>query len=201
MARKYDSSRREEAAEKTRQTIIETAFGLHGRGIADYETLAAEANVSLATVRKHFPNRELLFENCTAWGLHHAPVPDLEQLARTESATDRMCSGLAQVYALYESIFGQMWWGYVYVHESPVMQRVMAEGEEMVDQTVDLVMEPWGSFPGDSGEARGYVRGLFSFFTYYALRHDGGLSPEQTTGRITEALLQYLERVRGSKGR
>ena len=198
MARKYDSTRREEAAKKTRQAIVEAAFELHGLGIIEYEAVAEKANVSLATVRKHFPTREALFEGCTSWGAHNAPFPDLALLRSTEDPAELLRLCVSQTFALYESLFGQMWTGLTYVRESVVLQRVTSDLTSLVDQLADLVMERWPELPAPAAEARGYLRGLISFLTYRALRHDGGLSPEQTTERITEALLRYFEGLESS---
>ena len=64
-----DASRRSAAAQRTREQIVAAAFHLHGEGVVQVEELARAARVSVATGRKRFPNREILFENCTAFGL------------------------------------------------------------------------------------------------------------------------------------
>lgn len=194
MARKYDSSRREEAARRTREQILDAAFRLHGLGIVDYESLAREANVSLATVRKHFPNRELLFEGCTTWGLHYAAEPDLETLREVADPEERLRLGVSQAYAFYESLFGQLWGTYVFERESEVMNRVLGELEGYIAQLADVIFEPWQEEAASPQEAKGFLNGLLSYLTYRALRRDGGLPPEVAAGRISEALLGYLSR-------
>ena len=92
MARKYDASRRSALAQRTREAILEAAFTLHGQGILDTESLAKAADVSVATIRKHFPTRELLFEGCTAFGMHLVPTPDLEAIGRVEDPADPLQS-------------------------------------------------------------------------------------------------------------
>src|SRR5688500_2737883 len=107
--RKYDSSRRAEAAKRTREAILDAAFRLHGECVLDMESLAREANVSLATVRKNFPTRELLFEACTAWGRHYMALPDIELICSVEDPSARTRLIVRQIYAFHESIFGQQW--------------------------------------------------------------------------------------------
>ncbi len=193
MPRKYDASRRTEAAERTREVILSAAFTLHGLGVFDFESLAREAGVSLATVRKHFPNRDALYGSCTAWGMEHvAVIPDMELLTSTRDARQRTRLVVAQTYAFYESLFGQLWGTFSAPDDSPVLAEYVAEYEKMLTNFSGLVLECWPGLKRPD-EARGTVRGFLSFHTYYALRHDGGLTPEQATSRISEALLRALE--------
>ena len=80
MIRKYDSSRRREAAEKTRRDILQAALRLHWEGDTRYESLAEAAGCSVATVRKYFPAKEELFRNCTRTFAESLRMPDLEAL-------------------------------------------------------------------------------------------------------------------------
>lgn len=192
MARKYDSTRRAEAAQKTREAILDAAFKLHGMGIIDFDALAAEANVSLATIRKYYPSREDLFAGCTEWGMRYAAMPDMDRIAVTAEPEDRLRLTVEQVHTLYESLFGQIWGTYQYQNESPVLTAVMDEFEHIIGPIIDLVFEVWPSELGDDPEARGLVRGLLSFLTYYALRREGGLSQEQASDRIAEAMTNSL---------
>jgi len=201
MARKYDSSRREEAAQKTRETIIRAAVELHGLGVTDYESLAEKANVAVATVRKHFPTREQLFESCTSLAMHEAPLPDLEELGSIADPADRLCRAVSCTFAMYESMLGQIWTGLMNERDSAVLRRLNAEEHAFLDQITDVVLQAWAQLPAPAAEARGYLRGLLSYLTYRALRHDGSLSPEQTTERITEALLSYFEDLELREGR
>jgi len=195
MARKYDATRRGEAAKRTREAIVDAAFKLHGLGIIDYEALAAEANVSLPTIRKYFPTREALYENCTAWGMRYAAMPDLDLLAATNDARDRLRLAVRETFAFYESLFGQLWATYLYQAGSPVLTRLLGQIEELQKRIVDLVLAAWMPVGASAEEARGLLTGLISFLTYRALRHEGGLSPEQATERIAEALLTSLEAI------
>jgi AcrR family transcriptional regulator len=189
MTRKYDASRREEAAQRTREAILDAAFKLHGLGIIDYDSLADEANVSVPTIRKHFPTREMLFEGCTSWGMRYATVPDLHLLANATDPEERTRLGVQQAYAFYESLLGQIWATYKYQDESPVLARTLKELERYIGQVTDVVMNGWEDRLSRDVEARSLVTGLLSFLTYYALREEGGLSPQQAADHIAEAVL------------
>lgn len=192
MARKYDSSRRAEAARKTRETILDAAFRLHGEGITDFETLAEEANVSLATVRKYFPSREELFAGCTSWSLRYTALPDLERLTAIEGAEDRLRACVGEVHAFYDSIFGQTWTGYLNRGGSPVLASYARRRDELLDKMVDLILSIRSEEALCDPETRGVTRGFLSYLTYYAFIREGGLSAEQASARITEALIESL---------
>ncbi len=193
MARKYDSSRRTEAANRTREAILAAAFRLHGQGILDFESLAIEANVSLPTVRKHFPTRELLFEGCTDYGLHVVPLPNVEAIGATFDARERLRLAVLQVCHLHEALFGHMWGAYKLEDESPASAGVTEKVTGLVGLIAGLVIEPWQIESHRSAEVRGLVIGLLHPLTYRALRKFGGLSPEQAIEQTTAALLNALE--------
>jgi AcrR family transcriptional regulator len=89
MARKYDSSKRIKAAEQTRKDILRAELKLHWKGITEFDPLAREAGCSVATLRKHFPTREALFQNCTRAFAETVTMPDL--LALEEISNVRLC--------------------------------------------------------------------------------------------------------------
>jgi AcrR family transcriptional regulator len=193
MAREYDASRRQEAARRTREAILAAAFRLHGQGIFDLESLAREADVSVATVRKHFPNRELLFEGCTAYGFHQVSTPDPVALAAVTDPAIRLTEAVRQAYALHEGLFGQVWGAYKLADESAVLSATLRDVEGLMGALTEIVMAAWPDFGDTAGELRGLISGLLSPLAYRALRAHGHLSPEQATRSTTGLLLQALE--------
>jgi AcrR family transcriptional regulator len=190
VSRKYDASRRIALAQKTREAILETAFRLHGQGIVDLESLAKEADVSVATVRKHFPTRELLFEGCTAFGLHSVPSPDLEVVALIEGAADRAREAVRQVYTLHEALLGQVWVGFKFEDESPSLAAVLKQIDGIVAAAAEVVVAAWPSRAGSGDPFRGFVAGMLSSLTYRALRVQAGLSQDDATAQVAEALVR-----------
>ena len=193
MARDYDSSRRQEAARRTREAILAAAFKLHGQGIVDLDSLAREADVSVATVRKHFPNRELLFEGCTTYGLHLAPMPDFVGLATLADPRERLAETVRQGYALHESLFGQVWGAFKLEDESPVLAGTLREVEGAVHALAETAVAAFPDCGDEAAELRGLVAGMLSPLTYRGLRVHGGLSPAQATRSTTALLLQAFE--------
>jgi AcrR family transcriptional regulator len=198
MARKYDASRRSEAARRTREQIIATAFRQHGEGIIDTEALAREADVSVATVRKHFPTREVLFENCTAYGVHLARVPDLAAIAAVEDPVDRTRAAVADLHRFYEALLGQMWSAYRLAGESPTLARLGRQRQDLVATLTGLILAAWPEGI-DPTATRGAIVGLLSPLTYRAMRVEAGLSPEATRETLADLLLAKLSS--GASGR
>lgn len=190
MVRTYDASRRTEAAARTREAIIEAAFRLHGQGVFEFEPLAEEANVSLATVRKHFPNRERLFENCVLFGLHGAPEVDVAAVAAVEDQCERVPAAVERIYAFHEHLLGQMWSAYQLAGESPALAGAVRDVEELVFELAGAVVGPAAE---GAGALQGFVSGMLSPLTYRALRLSGGLSPQEAVASATRAVLHELD--------
>lgn len=191
VSRKYDASRRAEMAQKTRDAILAAAFRLHGQGILDMESLAREANVSVATVRKHFPTRKLVFEGCTAFGMQHlVSMPEFEALAAIEGSEDRTRETVRQVYALHEALLGQAWVGFKLEDESPAMVNVLRQIEGIVGAASEIVAAAWPARAGGDAAFRGLVSGMLSPLTFRALRVQSGLSPQDATDQVSEVLVR-----------
>lgn len=193
MARTYDATRRQEAAHKTREAILAAAFVLHGQGIFNLEPLAEAANVSVATVRKHFPNRELLFEGCTAYGLHQVTMPDFAALSRITDWREQLAAVARDAYALHEALFGQVWGAYRLEDESPVLARSLTQVHGAVEALADLVVAAWPNLGDDAPELRGLATALLGPLAYRALRVQGGLTPEQASRHAAAFLLHAFE--------
>jgi AcrR family transcriptional regulator len=181
MARRYDSSRRRKAAEQTRDDILRAALKLHWEGVTELEPLAEEAGCSLATVRKHFPTKEMLFQNCTRTFGESLTLPDLEQLSKIRDPRERLEECVSELCRIHEAMFGYAWHGAHLRRDSEVLDEVMSGYEGLADAIAKIVV------PGDSPRAA-TVRGLLDFLTYRALRLSGKLSPEAVRTELTTTL-------------
>jgi AcrR family transcriptional regulator len=193
MPRKYDGSRRAEAARRTHDHIVSTAFRLHGEGVVDIETLAKEAAVSLPTVRKHFPTREILFQSCTAYGLHLASMPDPRDLERAADPGERTELAVRQVYSMHEFLLGQIWIAFQMENESPTLATTVRQYQELVSQVADVVIRAWPIPEARQHVARGQTIAMLSPLTDRALRISGGLSPEDAISQISTLLATALK--------
>ena len=178
MVRKYDSSNRRKAAARTRQDILQAALRLHWEGVTGFEPLAREAGCSVATVRKHFPTKEMLFQNCTRTFIETLTLPDLPTLGEIADPVERIEAGVNELCRIHEAMFGYAWLGAHQRKDSPTLEAEMAAYEGLADAVSGLIA------PHGTAEAAP-VRGLLDFLTYRAMRLSGRLSPGQAREELT----------------
>jgi len=181
MARQYDSSRRRKAAEQTRQDILQAALKLHWDGITEFEPLAREAGCSLATLRKHFPSKEILFGSCTRALAETITMPDLKALGSITEPAQRIERSVSELCRMHEAMFGYAWLSAQQRKDSPTLDAEMSAYEGLAD-TIAEIITPFNS------QKAPLVRGLLDFLSYRALRLSGRLSPERTKEELIETL-------------
>jgi len=185
MVRRYDSSRRKKAARKTRQDILQAALKLHWEGVTGFEPLAREAGCSLATLRKHFPNKEQLFQNCTRTFAETLTMPDLPVLGAITEPASRLERSVSELCRIHEAMFGYAWLGAHHRKESPTLDAEMRGYEGLADAIANIILP-------ENSSSLSLVRALLDFLTYRALRNSGQLSPENTRQELTATLQQII---------
>jgi AcrR family transcriptional regulator len=185
--RTYNSRRRAESAERTRQAIVEAAVKMHSQGITTLAAVAEEAGVSLPTVNKYFPTREDLFTACTSHVAATMAYPPIESLAAISDLAERIHQTVREAYQLNEATFGTAWTGYMLEDESPTMARAMQDYEALLNAMADLLL-PDGAEPAQQA----FVRALISPLTYRALRLKNQLSQEKAVQHSAQALICVL---------
>jgi AcrR family transcriptional regulator len=102
--RPYRKRKRAELEEETRRRITEAAVKLHGT-IGPAKTtvsgIAREAGVQRATVYRHFPDEDAIYEACTSHYRALHPPPDLGDWAAIAEPGERLRVALTQTYAFY----------------------------------------------------------------------------------------------------
>lgn len=190
MARKYNSRRRAESAEHTRQAIIEAAVKMHGKGITTLPAVAEEAGVSLPTVNKYFPTREDLFNACTSHVAANLEYTPPETLLAISNPGSRLRRVVGEIYRLNEETFGHSWTGYKLEDESPVLAQAIANVEGLVAALAETL--PYEGTVGNQDTMKRFVRALLNPLTYRALRLKNGLSFEEAVEHMTMALAAVL---------
>jgi AcrR family transcriptional regulator len=103
--RPYRKRRRAQLEEETRLRITEATVDLHGsvgparttiRAVADH------AGVQRATVYRHFPDEDALFDACSSHWLAQHPLPDPAAWAAIEDPDKRLRVALGDLYVWYE---------------------------------------------------------------------------------------------------
>jgi AcrR family transcriptional regulator len=192
--RHYTLGRRGEAAEETRQRIVEATFALHSeQGIAEtsMKQIAARAGVSIGAVYHHFPTYEDAVRGCAAHAQATFPLPPLEAVAG-DTLDERVGKLARAVFGFYARL--------------PVLERVrcdagklapLAEALEVHDRHFRTMISA-ALGPGLDSPARvRTVAALLDFAVHAALTRDG-LTTAQAADDVATVILAWL---RGSPGR
>src|ERR1044072_5822778 len=103
--RRYRKRRRAELEDETRLRITEAAVERDGSVRPARPTISAvaeRAGVQRATLYRHFPDEEALFDACSShWAAEH-PLPNLAGWAAITDPDERLGSGLSELSAWYE---------------------------------------------------------------------------------------------------
>lgn len=181
MKRTYDSSKRKEAALRTRRKILQAALKLHWEGVTEIEPLAQKAGCSVPTVRKHFPTKEALFKGCTRTFAESLTFPDMNALGAIDNPRVRLNACVSELCRIHEAMFGYAWLSAHMRRHSPTLDQEMKGYEGLTDALVGLLVPP-------ESPRGATLRGLLDFLTYRALRLSGGLSPEQARDELIATL-------------
>jgi AcrR family transcriptional regulator len=103
--RPYRKRKRAVAELQTRQRITEAAVALHqtiGPAHTSVKAIAERAGVERATVYRHFPTEEALFDACTSHYYARHPMPDPRTWAVIAEPGERLRAALSAFYAWYE---------------------------------------------------------------------------------------------------
>jgi AcrR family transcriptional regulator len=102
--RRYLKRRRAELEAQTKQRITEAAVELHGSvgpARTTISAIAARAGVQRATVYRHFPDEETLFEACSSHWMARHPLPDTMAWSAIDDPDERLRTALREMYAWY----------------------------------------------------------------------------------------------------
>ncbi|MFI6583001.1 TetR/AcrR family transcriptional regulator [Embleya sp. NPDC050493] len=99
-------TRRAEQIGETRQRIVDAAVHLHGTvgpAATSIAAIAERAGVTRLTVYRHFPDDTALFAACSQDWLARRPLPRPDQWALIPAPTERLRTGLTDLYRFYRS--------------------------------------------------------------------------------------------------
>ena len=102
--RPYRKRQRAESEERTRQRITEAAVALHqtvGPARTSVKSVAERAGVDRATVYRHFPDEQALFDACTTHYYARHPMPDPEKWRAITEPEARLEAALTELYGWF----------------------------------------------------------------------------------------------------
>jgi AcrR family transcriptional regulator len=102
--RRYQKRKRADQELATRERITDATVALHvslGPAYTSVKAIAERAGVQRATVYRHFPEEQALFDACTAHYYSRHPMPDPREWAAIASHDQRLRRALADLYAWY----------------------------------------------------------------------------------------------------
>jgi AcrR family transcriptional regulator len=104
--RKYQKVKRAEGEQRTRARIVDATEALHaevGPARATISAIAERANVTRATVYRHFPDDESLFLACSGQWLSRQQLPDPEGWDTHEDPFAVLHAGLTDIYRYFRA--------------------------------------------------------------------------------------------------
>lgn len=169
--RRYELKARAESQRETRDRIAKAAAELHEvKGVAQttVSEIARRAGVTRLTVYNHFPGLSELLPACAAHYAALHPFPDVGSVLAVDDPGERVCAGLAGLYAWYretEPMFGKLFSDRASV---PELDRFMAQDIDRA--TAELA----DGLVGASGGRRSVlIRLAVDFWTWRRLSREG----------------------------
>lgn len=194
MPRRYDMSKRRAAVAETKRRIAEATMELHnsqGPLATSWEQIAERADVSPATVYRHFPSYEELLPACGELSFEKLALPtegDLSALlADEEDPRERLRILVDELYAMYERAGSVIWAVRRDRSELAQLQDAHELIEGRIGALIALALEPLDL----DAETIRVVRALTDFHAWSAMR-DSGLEPERARAEAVALLAPRL---------
>jgi AcrR family transcriptional regulator len=99
--RPYRKRKRAESEQRTRERITEAAVALHqtlGPAWTSVKAIAKRAGVDRATVYRHFPDEQALFDACTSHYYAQHPMPNPQRWRVLTDPAERLRRALTDLY-------------------------------------------------------------------------------------------------------
>lgn len=180
--RRYRKRRRAEHEEETRRRITEAAVKLHGT-IGPAKTtvsgIAREAGVQRATVYRHFPDEEAIYDACTSHYNELHPPPDLERWTDLADPDERLDAALREIYAFYEETQQMLESTGRDIDRVPAVRRAAAEMEAYLEQARSSLLRGRRERGRARTRASAAIGHALAFSTWRSLVCEQGLDDEE----------------------
>lgn len=189
MTRTYRQQKRAENQEETRRRIVEATVELHGTvgpAQATISAIAERAGVQRATVYRHFPDEERLFDACTSHFNQTVPPPEASRWLEIHDPEERLRFALDELYAYFERSHQMFANNFRDRDTSPVVDNVMANVEQRFDALASLLEEGWTDDAHKQRIVTATVRHTIDFFTWRSLIQQRQLTRQEAIDLMTQ---------------
>ena len=188
--RAYRKRRRAELEGETRLRITEAGVDLHGSVGPVRTTISAvaeRAGVQRATVYRHFPDEDALFDACSSHWMAQHPLPDPAPWAEIEDPNERLRTALGELYEWYEHGEYMLERTTRDVALVPALRPTMDAFGGWLDAAADAILRGRPERGTRRRRVRAAVRHALAFETWRSLAIHQGL-PRSETIELMQAL-------------
>jgi AcrR family transcriptional regulator len=183
--------RRAEQVDQTRQRIVDAAVILHGTigpAATTITAIAEAAGVTRLTVYRHFEDEAAIFEACSSDWLSRQQPPDPSRWAELPDPRARLRAGLADIYRFYRAGADMLFRVYRDIDAIPATRRDFLRRRD--SQLAELLDGPIsGDTPARRRRRRAAIAHAVSFWTWWSLCHENGLSDRDAIDIMLSAAL------------
>lgn len=157
--------------ERTRARITQAAIELHGSigpAATTMSGVADRAGVTRATLYRHFPNEETLFNACSAEWRRANPAPNLDQWTTIPDPYDRLWKALPELYGWYRSSEAMR---ANLLRDLAVLPPAIRTAIDTYTRTVAETLD--SAWPRTSRLRRAAIAHAVGFATWQSLAHEG----------------------------
>lgn len=177
--RRYRKRRRAAQEDETRQRITEATVDLHGSvgpARTTVSAVAERAGVQRATVYRHFPDDQALFDACSSHWIAAHPLPELEAWSAVEDPDERLRAALGELYAWFERGESMLEKTTRDVATVPALQPSMAAFAQWFETATDVLVAGRPERGARRRRLRAAIGHALSFATWRSLVREQSLS-------------------------
>ena len=196
--RRYNKIKRDQSMEETRRRILQATYELHHRdGITAtrFEDIAKRADVSLATVYRHFPSLTQLVDGCGALTMSVIRPPRQDMVEQLFEGARSLADRIERLVREYGAFYRRAERTFLVMQRDietlPTLQQIVAGHRATIQVYVRQALSPIDPSP----HLLQVAAGLIDFGTWKSLL-DAGVSPDEIPAVLARLLLSATKSER-----